>query len=130
MIKSVDSGREPPMRRCRAVSKDPNPSWMGHSIGRWERDTLVVDTVGFNDRSWLGILPHTEMLHVVERYRRPDKGHLGVEVTIEDPGTFAWLAEPKLPREPGWDGACGHHTTAADRGSDPRLRTPSTRLPT
>jgi len=65
-----------------------DPSWMGHSIGHWEGDTLVVDTVGFNDRSWVGLFPHTEMLHVVQRYRRPDLGHLEKDVTIEDPGTF------------------------------------------
>ena len=67
---------------------DFNPSWMGHSVGRWEGDTLVVDTVGFNDRSWIGLAPHTEMLHVVQRYRRPDLGHLEKDVTIEDPGTL------------------------------------------
>jgi hypothetical protein len=71
------------------------PSWMGHSVGRWEADTLVVDTVGFNDRSWIGLngtssgLPHTEMLHMTERYRRPDFGHLEIQVAFEDPGTFA-----------------------------------------
>jgi len=62
----------------RAHPKDPNPAWMGHSIGHWEGDTLVVDTVGFNDRSWLDGQghPHTEMMHVTERLRRPDLGHL------------------------------------------------------
>ncbi|HLK51329.1 MAG TPA: carboxypeptidase-like regulatory domain-containing protein [Bryobacteraceae bacterium] len=68
--------------------KDLNPTWMGHSIGRWEGDTLVADTVGFNDRSWLDVYPHTEMLHVVTRYRRPDYGHLDVALSIEDPATF------------------------------------------
>jgi hypothetical protein len=73
----------------RAHPKEPNPSWLGHSTGTWQRDTLVIDTVGFNDKSWVGLAyPHTEMLHVIERYRRPDRGHLEVEVTIEDPGTF------------------------------------------
>ena len=61
---------------------------MGHSVGRWEKDTLVVDTVGYNDRSWLRVFPHTEMLHVVQRMRRPDLGHLEKEITIEDPGAF------------------------------------------
>jgi hypothetical protein len=65
------------------------PSWMGHSVGSWDGDTLVVDTVGFNDRSWIRLYPHTEKLHVVQRYRRPDLGHIEKEVTIEDPGTFA-----------------------------------------
>jgi carboxypeptidase family protein len=67
---------------------DPDPSWVGHSIGKWDGDTLVVDTVGYNDRSWLGIAPHTEMLHVIERIRRPDFGHLEIRVTFEDPGTL------------------------------------------
>jgi hypothetical protein len=71
--------------------KDPNPSWQGHAVGRWEGDTLVVDRVGFNDRAWLDRNghPHTEKLHVVERYRRPDLGHLEVEVTVEDSGVLA-----------------------------------------
>ncbi len=75
----------------RAHPKDADPTWMGHSVGRWEKDTLVVDTTGFNDKSWLIFatgLPHTEMLHMVERYRRPDLGHLVVDLALEDPGTF------------------------------------------
>jgi hypothetical protein len=71
--------------------QDPDPTWMGHSVGTWEKDTLVIDTAGLNDKSWLlqgTWLPHTEMLHIVERYRRPDRGHLAIDVTIEDPGTF------------------------------------------
>lgn len=67
---------------------DPNPTWMGHSIARWEGDTLVVDTVGFNDTSWINVYPHTEQLHMIERYRRVDFGHLENRVTFEDPGTF------------------------------------------
>jgi hypothetical protein len=75
----------------RGHPKDPNPMWMGHSIGHWEGDTLVVDTVGFDDRSWLDIQghPHTEMMHVIERFRRPDLGHLEIEFTIDDPGAYA-----------------------------------------
>ena len=68
---------------------DPDPTWRGHSIGRWEGDTLVIDTIGVNDRSWLpAFLPHTEMLHMVERYRRPDLAHLNIDVSIEDSGTL------------------------------------------
>jgi hypothetical protein len=68
-----------------------NPTWMGHSIGHWEGDTLVVDRVGFNDRGTVGGLPNprSEKLHVIERYRRPDFGHLEIEFTIDDPGTYA-----------------------------------------
>ena len=65
-------------------------NWMGHSIGKWEGDTLVVDTVGFNDLTWLNAqgLPHSEDLHVVERYTRPDATHLNVSITMEDKGAF------------------------------------------
>jgi Carboxypeptidase regulatory-like domain len=66
-----------------------DPTWMGHSTGKWEGDVLVVDTVGFNDRSWLsGGAPHTEMLHMTERYRRVDFGHMEALVTFEDPGAL------------------------------------------
>jgi hypothetical protein len=70
------------------------PAWMGHSVGRWEKDVLVVDTVGFNDRSFLGgigggIFPHTEALRMTERYRRIDFGHMELNVTFEDPQALA-----------------------------------------
>jgi len=69
---------------------DPNPTWYGHSIGRWDGGTLVVDTVGFNDRFWFDFAghPHTERLHIVERYRRPDFDHLEYEITVDDPGAY------------------------------------------
>lgn len=73
----------------RSHPQDWNPAWYGHSVGKWEGDTLVVDTVGFNDRGWLGNAPHTEKLQVVERIRRPDYGHLEAEITMEDPGAFS-----------------------------------------
>jgi hypothetical protein len=77
--------------------KDPNPDWMGHSIGHWEGDTLVVDTIGFNDKSWLDNVghAHTDRLHVTERIRRPDLGHLEIEFTIDDPGTYtkSWIVK-------------------------------------
>ncbi len=67
---------------------DPNPTWTGHAVGKWEGDTLVVDRAGFNDKSWLGPFPHTEKLHIIERYRRKDFGHMDVDLSIEDPDTF------------------------------------------
>jgi len=75
----------------RSHPPDLDPTWMGHTIGRWEKDTLVLDTVGLNDKSWLiqaTWLPHTEKLHIVERYTRPDLAHLNIDVRIEDPDTF------------------------------------------
>jgi hypothetical protein len=74
----------------RSLEKNPEPIWMGYSVGRWEGDTLVVESNGFNDRTWLNNvgLPHTEKLRVLERFRRPDLGHLTVDVTFTDPDTF------------------------------------------
>jgi hypothetical protein len=62
------------------------PSWLGYSVGRWEGDTLVVETAGFNDRTRLDIIghPHGEGLRIVERYRRRDFGHLDVEMIFDD----------------------------------------------
>lgn len=74
----------------RALEPDPLPIWMGYSVGRWEGDTLVVESNGYNDKTWLHAqgLSHTENLRITERYRRRDFGHMDVEVTYEDPGTF------------------------------------------
>ena len=70
--------------------EDPDPLWWGHSIGKWEGNTLVVDTVGFNDKFWLDYLghPHTEKMHTIERYTRSDMNTLNIEVTIDDPGAY------------------------------------------
>src|SRR5215471_3477149 len=74
----------------RKLPVDPTPTWMGYSVGHWEGDTLVVDTAGFNDRSWLDIEghPHTEALRITERFRRRDFGHMDLEMTIDDPKAF------------------------------------------
>jgi hypothetical protein len=74
----------------RALPKDPNPTWMGYSVGHWDGDTLVVESTGFNERSWLdmGGHPHTEALRTTERYRRTTFGHMDVEVTFEDPKAY------------------------------------------
>ena len=70
---------------------DPLPTWWGHSIGRWEGDTLVIDTVGYNDKFWVDSrgTPHTEQLHTIERWTRTNYGTLVLELTLEDPGTFS-----------------------------------------
>jgi hypothetical protein len=69
---------------------DLDPTWYGHSIGRFEGDTLVIDTIGFNDKFWFDFAghPHTEKLHTIERFRRPNFGTLQYEVTIDDPGAY------------------------------------------
>ena len=78
--------------------KDPDPTWQGHSIGRWEGDTLVVDTIGFNDKSWLlpEGFPHTDQMRIIERYRRLDLANLTREVTIIDPGAFTKPLERRI----------------------------------
>jgi hypothetical protein len=74
----------------RPLPTDPYPSYMGYSVGRWEGEELVVESVGFNDRTWLdfGGHPHTESLRVAERYRRTDFGHIRRQITLVDPQTF------------------------------------------
>jgi hypothetical protein len=74
----------------RALETTPNPTWMGYSVGRWEGETLVVDSFGFNDRTWLNNrgLPHTEALRMTERYQRRDVGHLRIDVIFTDPSAY------------------------------------------
>jgi hypothetical protein len=74
----------------RDLPKDPNPTWLGYSIGRWEGDTLVVTTAGFNDSGWLDSAghPQTESLRLTERLHRRDFGHMDFEMTIDDPTVF------------------------------------------
>jgi hypothetical protein len=67
---------------------DPDPTWMGSSVGRWEGDVLVVDAIGFNDKTEVHGFMHTEALHVVERFRRLENGSLQYEVTVEDPNVW------------------------------------------
>ena len=84
-----------------------NPTYLGHSVGHWEGDTLVVDVVGFNDRTWLDAAghPHTEQLHVIERYTRLDTNTLHYEATIDDPGAYTkpWIVGWKVAWQAGWD---------------------------
>jgi hypothetical protein len=74
----------------RELPKDPNPDWMGYSVGRWESDTLIVDTLGFNDRTWLSGngVPGSPQLRVTERIHRSDLGHLEVKAMYVDPGVL------------------------------------------
>ena len=74
----------------RKLPVDPSPSWQGYSVGRWEGDTLVVDTAGFNDRGWLDArgTGHSTEMRIEERFHRRDYGHLDLTITITDPRTF------------------------------------------
>ena len=74
----------------RKLPVDPQPTWGGYSVGRWEGDTLVVDAAGFNDRTRLdsGGHPHSEKMHLQERFRRRDFGHMDLTVTVDDPEMY------------------------------------------
>jgi hypothetical protein len=74
----------------REAPKDPNPTWLGYSVGKWDGDTLVVDVTGFNGKTWLDQVGHpvTDALHVTERIRRRDFGHLEIVATIDDPKAY------------------------------------------
>jgi len=89
----------------RPHAKEPNPTYLGDSIGKWEGDTLVVDAIGFNDRTWLDQdgHPHTEDLHVIERYTRLDELTLRYEITIDDPKAYTkpWTTSYLIPWSPG-----------------------------
>ncbi len=91
----------------RSHPKGLEPTWMGHSIGRWEGDTLVVDTVGLAAQTWLdpGGDPHSDALHVMERIRRIDHGTLEDAITIDDPKAYkkTWTTKLTYELKPDWD---------------------------
>lgn len=70
--------------------KDAEPSWLGYSVGRWEGDTMVVETIGFNDKTWLDGFghPHSDAMKLTERFRRHDFGHMDIDITIDDPKAY------------------------------------------
>jgi hypothetical protein len=73
----------------RPLPKDPTPSWMGYSVGHWEGNAFIVETMGFNNRGWLpGGIPMTETTRVTERFERVDFGHMKLQITMDDPQTF------------------------------------------
>ena len=91
----------------RTHPEDLDPTWYGHSVGRWEGDTLVVDTVGYNDRFWFDFdgHPHTTRLHTVERFTRTDLNTLSWDITITDPGAYQkpFTVQTKARFEPSWE---------------------------
>jgi len=81
---------------------DPDPTWLGDSVGRWDGDTLVIDTIGFNTNTELSGFKHSEALHIVERFRRPNADTLEYEATLEDPDVFVrpWTVTRTFPLRP------------------------------
>lgn len=91
-----DNEKDNPESRCLPRGL-PNPTWMEYSVGHWERDTLVVESNGFNGKAWLSGRgnPITDALHLTERIRRRDFGHMDIQITIDDPKGYRkpWTAE-------------------------------------
>jgi hypothetical protein len=92
----------------RPLPKDPDPSYLGYSVGKWECNTFVVDTIGFNDKLWDDSFgnPRSDATHLTERYRRLKPDTLELQITIDDPKAYTkpWVSPPKLHKlEPGWE---------------------------
>jgi len=92
----------------RPLPKDPDPSYLGYSVGKWEGDTLVVDTIGMNDRPWVDSFgnPRSEKMHLTERYRRIDANNLEIQIIMDDPKAYTdkWISAPRVYKlEPGWE---------------------------
>jgi hypothetical protein len=93
----------------RKLPEDPDPWWYGHSVGKWEDDhTFVVETVGFNDRTWLDSFgdPHSDQMHLTERFTRPDHDTLIVQMTVADPKAYTkpWVGVPRNHKlRPNWE---------------------------
>ena len=106
MLFEWDSLRHQIFTDGRAHDTSLGPLWMGDSIGHWEGDTLVADTVNFNDKTWLDRIghPHSEQLHVIEHIRRVDHEHLEDEITIDDPKAYTrpWTGRIVFALKPKW----------------------------
>ena len=108
---------------------DPDPGYLGHSIGHWDGGTLVVDTIGLSDRTQIkGVIPHTEALHVVERFRRTGPDRLSITATVDDPKTFTkpWTLATTLKRESGelMEYFCDNNRNAPDASGHTSVQMP------
>ncbi len=114
----------------RALPKDPDPSWLGYSVGKWKGDTFVVDTIGFNDRQWVDPFgdPRSDKMHLTERYRRLNHDTLELQIIMDDPKSYTkvWTSPPKLHKlEPNWEIAEWFCVVDEDRAYDKTVRLPA-----
>jgi len=88
-------------------TKDPDPTWYGESRGKWDGDTLIIDTIGFNGKTRIDTIghPHSEQLHTIEKFKRRDLGHIDYVITIDDPKTFTkpWDSQRVWFMHPEWE---------------------------
>ena len=118
----------------RPLPKDPDPSYLGYSVGRWEGDTFVVETIGFNDKLWDDSYgdPRSEQTHLTERYRRINHDTLELQIIIDDPKAYnkTWVSPPKLHKlEPGWEIAEWFCVPDEDKAYDDAVRKPAGEKP-
>jgi hypothetical protein len=114
----------------RPLPKDPDPSYLGYSVGRWEGDTFVVETIGFNDKLWDDSFgnPRSDATHLTERYRRLNHDTLEMQIIIDDPKSYTktWVSPPKLHKlEPGWEIAEWFCVLDEDKAYDEAVRKPA-----
>jgi hypothetical protein len=114
----------------RALPKDPDPTYLGYSVGKWEGDTFVVDTIGFNDKLWDDSFgnPRSDATHLTERYRRLNHDTLELQIIIDDPKAYTkpWVSPPKLHKlEPGWEIAEWFCVLDEDKAYDDAVRKPA-----
>jgi hypothetical protein len=114
----------------RPLPKEPAPTWLGYSVGRWDGDTFVVETIGFNDKQWDDSFgnPRSEQTHLTERYRRLNHDTLEMQVTIDDPKSYTkvWVSPPKLHKlEPTWEIAEWFCVLDEDKAYDEVVRKPA-----
>ncbi len=127
ILQEADGGLRQIFTDGRKHTADPQPSWMGYSVGKWDGDSLVVDTVGFNDKGWLDGSghPHSESLKLQERYQRRDFGHMDVQVTIDDPNLYTRAFSIKYTLDLVPDSEIGEYVCAEnekDRAHFPNSR--------
>jgi hypothetical protein len=108
----------------RKHTADPEPTWMGYSVGRWDGDSLVVDSRGFNDKAWLDGSgdPRSEAMHLQERYRRRDFGHMDVEVTFDDPQMYTRIFSIKYTLDLMPDSEIGEYICAENEKDNAHIQ--------
>jgi hypothetical protein len=114
----------------RALPKDPDQSYLGYAVGKWEGDTFVIETIGFNDKVWADAYgdPRSEQMRLTERYRRLNHDTLELQVTVDDPKSYtkAWVSPPKLHKlEAGWEIAEWFCAAEEDKAYDEVVRKPA-----
>ncbi len=114
----------------RPLPKDPDASYLGYAVARWEGDTFVIETIGFNDKQWADPFgnPRSDQMHLTERYRRLNRDTLEQQIIIDDPKAYTkvWVSPPKLYKfEPGWEIAEWFCVVDEDKTYDDTVRKPA-----